>query len=380
MRQKQLTALGGDIFAGLFTYGIKQAGYEVLGHLEHTTYGSRTAKLNFPDLDIRNGVHTWNPHEFRGKVNFMYTNPPCAAWSAMQVASHWSEHTERLQIIRDLVAAGQIIKPDAWCWESVTGAWTRGREFVLEQADAWMAHGYHVTVLLQNNMYLGVPQTRQRMIMIAHRYPLVWPPLTEPPTVKEVFARIPKELQHKGELVKMPESIRQLYAETRPGGVPRHVLLTKTEEEQKRLKQLGPRPAMTVHRVAEDKVSRCFVGVRQAMHPKKARYLTWHECLALVGLPNTWQSALKPGEARSLELSRAVMPGVGRWLGQAVADGLKLKPLNKKKPVCRLVDLRNPDAPVDEVIATYVPPEVAPPVAWNPPVPQKKSNRKAQEA
>ena len=195
MKRSKPTALGGDIFAGLFTRGILDAGYEVLGHLEHTMYGTPTARLNYPGLDIRNGVHAWRPQEFRKRVDFLYSNPPCAAWSAMQVTKPWQEHEDRLQIVRDLVVAGQIIEPRAWCWESVMGVWNRGQEFVLEQARSWLAYGYHVTVLLQNNMHLGVSQNRVRMFLIAHRHPLVWQPFTEPRTLGELLKTVPKDLK-----------------------------------------------------------------------------------------------------------------------------------------------------------------------------------------
>lgn len=372
---KKLRALGADIFAGLFTHGILKAGYEVLGHLEHTTFGTPTARLNYPWLDIRNGTHSWKPHEYTGKVDFMYTNPPCAAWSAMQVTNKWEEHTERLQIVRDLVDAGRIIRPKAWCWESVTGAWKKGRAFVLEQAEAWLAYGYHVTVLLQNNKHLGTPQDRARMFVIAHQHPLVWPPFKEPITFQQAMKAIPAKLRGKGDLTKIPASIAALWQETGPGGSPRHVLTVKTDKEQAKLRKLGSRPAMTVHKVNPEKVARCFIGSSKFLHPHEPRYLNWYECLALVGLPMDWQSARPFGEMRSLELSRAVMPATGEWLGRAVADGLTRRKLDPTRPVCRLVDLRKPDAIHEEVLMTYSPPPVPPPVAWDPPTPPERSVR-----
>lgn len=377
MAKPKLTALGGDIFAGLFTVGVKRAGFEVLGHLEHTTYGTKTAKLNFPNLEIRNGVHTWNPHEYTGKVDFMYTNPPCAAWSAMQVSTPWQEHTERLQIIRDLTAAGLIIKPKAWVWESVMGAWRRGKEFILEEAEKWLAHGYHVTVLLQNNMHLGVSQNRPRVLVIAHQYPLIWPKFIEPQTTRQLLASMPKGLgKSPVKEPPLPDSLKQLWGECENMGYTlRRALVTKTAAEQAKLK---PRPAMTVNRMKLDDVPGTFIGASKRLHPKIARNLNWFECLALAGLPMDWKTSQKSLEPASLELSRAVMPAVGEWLGTAVKNGLKKAPLDPKRPVCRLVDLRDPENIHEEVLMTFVPPKKPPVVEWNPVVPEPKLTRSGE--
>lgn len=370
----KLTALGGDVFAGLFTHGVKQAGFKVLGHLEHTTYGSATSQLNFPDLEIRNGVHNWNPQEYKGKVDFMYTNPPCAAWSAMQVSTDWREHTERLQIVRDLTAAGLIIRPKAWCWESVMGAWRRGSEFVLEEAEKWLQGGYNVTVLLQNNMHLGVNQNRPRMFLIAHLHPLVWPKFIEPLNTRDFLASIPKGLgKSPVEQKPLQDSLKQLWDDcTGTGYVLRRALIIKEQKEQDKLR---PRPAMTVNRMKLNEVPGTFIGASKRLHPRQARTLNWFECLALSGLPLDWKTSQRSLEPASLELSRAVMPAVGKWLGTAVKNGLKKPALNTRAPVARLVDLRDPENIIEEVLMTYSAPARPPKIDWNPDVPAPRKTR-----
>lgn len=381
VKKKKLTALGGDIFAGLFTHGVKQAGFEILGHLEHTTYGTPTAKLNFPNLDIRNGIHNWHPEEFKKKVNFMYTNPPCAAWSQMQVSTPWEEHTERLQIVRDLVTAGLIIEPDVWCWESVLGAWRRGREFVLEQAETWLTYGYHVTVLLQNNMYLGVSQNRPRMFLIAHKYPLIWPRFHDPMTTGELLRSLPPKKNLPDSPVVQPplaNSLKTLWKESLPfGGTLRRALIIKDAKDQAKLK---PRPAMTVSRMDAKKVPGTFIGASKRLHPYQPRTINWFECLTLAGLPPTWKTTHRSLEPASLELSRAVMPAVGKWLATAVKQGLKLPKLNPRRPVCRLVDLRNPDNTYEEILMNFAPPGRPVKPEWNPETPPAKSPRTPRPA
>jgi site-specific DNA-cytosine methylase len=331
---KQLTALGGAIFAGLFTVGIKRAGYKVLGHLEFGDYGVATARKNFPDLEIRVGPHTWEPERFTGKVDFMYTNPPCAAWSNLgRNKKRWDEQTDRLNCVTDLVQAGVIVKPKAWCWESVPGAWVKGRDFVLDQARVWNQHGYHVTVLLQNNMYLGCPQFRKRMFLIAHKHPIIWEPLHEPQTVGQILKRLPKRGLPKPPFTPPALSPRfaELWKRSEGHGRFRRAYEQMSAEEAKQFP--GIIPFAVVQRLSLDKPPPVMLQSAMRLHPTEPREFNYHEWLAFTGLPHDWQTAANSHNAFSLELSRAVMPPVGEWLGKSIAAGLKKKPLDTSQGV-----------------------------------------------
>jgi site-specific DNA-cytosine methylase len=350
----KLKALGADIFAGLFTHGIKQAGFEVLAHLEHNTYGVATAQLNFPKLDIRVGRENWNEQEFKGKVDFMYTNPPCAAWSTARsgFGGGWETQTHRLSCVDDVVNAGLTVRPKTWCWESVTNAWRTGHQFMVHQAERWNDAGYHCTVLLQDNQYLGVPQNRRRVFLIAHKHPLVWPKLTKPITVEEAWSRIPKGLElpeFKSEPEMQPYWRRLWKLSDKFNGYFRHTHMTEGRGPKK---LEGRIPSVMVRKLKLDEVSPVMMAAALRLHPTEVRYVNWHEWLALCGLPMNWKTSCKGFEAASQELARAVMPPVGKWLGKAVADGLKLPPL-KGQPTTRLVDLQKPDKPHEQVLFTF---------------------------
>ena len=372
MADRKPTALAGDCFAGLFTLGVSWAGFDVIGDLEHSGYGSKTHALNFPDVPIRIGVDRWQPADFTNKVDFMYCNPPCAAWSSMRVggggngpSQSWRDQGDRLQYVRNLTHAGLTIRPKTWAWESVTNAWRHGRDFVMEVAELWANNGYDVTILLQNNKYLGGNQHRPRIFVIAHRYPLVWEPFVKPPTFRQLMKQVPKRRPKSP--VKEPElapSLKKLW-EMAPhyGYVLRRALLTRTEAE---LKTLRPRPAMTVNRVKPDQTPGVFIGASKRLHPDEPRNINWHEVLAVCGLPMDWQTSQTSLEPASLECSRAVMPGVGRWLALSIKTGLAQRPL-KGPATVRVVDLQDPERPTTEVLLT-VPRFNAPPAVWTPPV------------
>ena len=373
MSKRKFTALGANIFAGLFTQGVKQAGFEVLGHLEHGPYGVATAKLNHPNLEVRVGREHWNEGDFKGKVDFMYTNPPCAAWSTARSAKggDWKEQVGRLRCVHDCVQAGIAIKPKAWAWESVTQAWSVGQEFVLQQAEAWNDVGYHCTVLLQDNQYLGAPQARRRMFLIAHKHPLVWPKLTEPMTVAEAFKNLPRKQR---EMDLRPPPFQPLWK--RLWKMSDHYsgyFRAAFEQEGRGPKNLPGRiPSVMVRKVLLDQPAPVMMGASLRLHPTEVRYLNWYEWLALVGLPMTWRTSLGSLDAASNELGRAVLPAVGKWLATAVKGGLEMPPL-KGRPTTTLVDFRDPDKKLERVLFTYDGPTIKPIVP--PPLPPLKEPR-----
>lgn len=347
------TALGANIFAGLFTQGVKQAGFDVLAQLEHGTYGVATCKLNHPKLDVRVGRENWMEAEFKGKVDFMFCNPPCAAWSTAGVSGRrggtWESDSQlpRMRYVHDCVEAGIAVRPKAWCWESVTAAWGSGRTFVLHQAEKWNDAGYHCTVLLQDNQYLGAPQIRQRMFLIAHRHPLVWPKLTEPVTAREALAAAKKRPRSEEPDIYQPK-FQPLWGRLWKMSDRYNGYFRATWENEGR----GPRklegriPSVMVRRLNLDEPAPVMMAASLRLHPTEARYCNWREWLQLCGLPPTWRTSCSSLDAATQECGRAVLPPVGRWLGRAVLAGME-QPALRTRPNTRVVDLRKPDRPFE---------------------------------
>jgi len=202
--------------------------------------------------------------------------------------------------------------------------------------------GYSVTVLLQNNMYLGAPQDRPRMFAIAHKYPLVWPPLTAPQTVEEVlkWIRVPK----KDWDVLCDEYNKHLWeqAATLKGSMRRAHDLSETSIRNGRF------PCFLDRRLIGNKVAPVVLGGRASrLHHKEPRYLDRVEYLALCGMSGVdWRCHNDKKETLVRELSRSVMPPVGQWIATAVKSGLAQRPL--KKPVYQVVDMRDPENIITE--------------------------------
>jgi len=336
-----LTALGGDIFAGLFTVGVKQAGYKVLGHLEHSNYGVATAQLNHPELVGRVWMYPsdWPEPKTFGKVNLMFCNPPCAAWSSARASKKgsWQEHTERLGYIDNLATYGIDLRPDAWAWESVTNAWRHGRGFIDRIAQAWMAAGYHVTVIKQNNMYLGTPQNRPRILVVAHRYPLIYPDLTAPITVRQALKGLRISKGEKIEAEVTATGWDKLWELSENHGKMRRSWQALDTKEVTALK-VSRRPGFFSRRLLPDQPAPVNLDRVNLLHPFEPRMLTWSEQLRLCGLPPDWRGAGGGNGSDFIMLSRAVMPPVGKWLATAVAAGITTGKRLPRRPVYTLYD------------------------------------------
>jgi site-specific DNA-cytosine methylase len=331
-------AVGGDVFAGAFTQGVVQAGFDVNVHLEHVPYGIKTSMLNFPNLDIRVGVENWHVENLK-KVDLLYCNPPCAPWSTLSAGRAYTwDQDPRLSCIDTLMEAGLKMKVKAYIWESVTVAWGKGRSFVDEKAKLWLANGYHVTVLIQNNLYLGAPQCRKRMFFVAHQYPLVWPKLTlKFPTIRQLIKGIKVKESEKW----LPtEGDRILWEESAKYRGQFNVTY-KALSEAKR-KRVRCKPNWLAKRFDLDQVCPVFFP-GSVWHPTEPRRFTYKEMLAICGLPLTWKCETdKLGPVGGL-LSRTVLAPAGRWIATAIRDGFDQPRLNKRKPTYKLVKILSPD-------------------------------------
>lgn len=335
---KKLRALGGDIFAGLFTVGIKQAGFEVVGHLEHGAYGVKTAVLNHPELRDRVWQHPslWPDPKTFGKVDFMFTNPACAAWSSARAArkGSWAEHTDRLNAIDHLATYALDLGPKAWCWESVTNSYRHGRGFMDRIAAAFLDAGYSVTIIKENNKYLGVPQDRPRVLITAHKHPLVFPPLLEPITVRQALKGLKATKAELEDAQFTAAGWDEVWRQAEGHGKMRRAWMGMADADRKRVTR---KPGFFSRRTLPDQPSPVNLDRTNQLHPLEPRMFTWREQLRLCGLPEGFQGAGGGNGADFIQLSRAVMPPVGKWLGEAVREGLSRPRL--RSPEYRVVHL-----------------------------------------
>lgn len=346
MSKTTYKALGAYIFAGGFTRGVLDTKrFEVLGHLEEGPYGTPTARLNFPRLPIHIGFDSWQPERFAGKVDFVYGNPPCAAWSRLNgrktaSARSW-ERDVRVDCTRHHFNLLKVIKPKVWVWESVDMAMNVGADFIYTLSNEALGLGYSVSHLRFDAQYVGGTHRRLRYFMVAHKIEIEWGNLikfTTPPLAGNVLERATKyKTADDLMLYPMPKSLIKAWKLTPPGKSIRAYWDDLNPEEKRdiRVSSTGKqffkgRPGFSKVKLDPNDVCQTIVG-NNIFHHSEPRHLTLGEQKALCGYPPGWrvENEGRHSSARFDLLTRAVMPPIGRWISGMVArsldDGVKIR-------------------------------------------------------
>jgi site-specific DNA-cytosine methylase len=320
---RDLTAVGVNIFAGGFTLGVERH-FKVLAHLEHDDYGVRTFRLNRPHVPVFYPPSRWPIDRLAGEVDFLYANPPCAIVSVcgrcLREGKDGWRTDPRTGRIRDITRLATQLRPKVVAMESVVQLYTRARELVAEQSAVYAEAGYSVTHLLVNTGWHGTPQVRKRYFLVAHQVPLAFERLNyaPPETAGEVLASV----KDPGWLPPVKQEHANIWADVKPGRGLREVWERVNPPETRVITSAGVRgrPRMTEYRIDPTKPMGVFYG-DFFWHPNEPRRLGLEESKALCGFPPEWRFH-RPDGAFS-EMARGVMPGMADWLARQVATSLR---------------------------------------------------------
>lgn len=327
---RELVAVGAYVFAGGFTVGVSEH-FKVAATCEGDgAYGVATHRLNFPHVPAFHGPARW-PDGLRavGPVDFIYANPPCAAWSVAGVSltkgpDAWKTDPrtecwrQSFQLFEDAVKRGHK-RPHVLAIESVTQAYMphRGRPLMNELAARALALGYSVTHLLVDAKWLGAPQCRRRYFFVAHDVAFKpgagnWAPAA---SVQDTLA-----LVHDPGVVQPhnPGHARWL-KRAKPGeGLKHQWHLHHGQDPAKWPRRpdgrVPGRPMFFEGRLPLDRPAGTFVGDFW-YHPTEDRKLGHNEHKALCGFPQSFEVAGDNRHWASL-LARGVLPPVAEWLAR----------------------------------------------------------------
>jgi len=355
----KLTAIAADVFAGGFSLGV-QKHFNVLAHLEESSYGVATARRNFPKIPIHVGVDNWPLDFFKDKVDFVFANPPCAPFSVAgytktRGTDKWLTDP-RLACTLTCANLRKTLRPKVYATESVTQAWSKGREFIENMVKEAADDGYATTVLLHDAQHLGLPQARKRVFFVFHRIGFSprapnWAPPPVPldvlpdKPVGEPMIEKPDYFTAKRLAKVLPgERLSKFWERTHPD-----------ESKWKRNAQGGVagRPAFGHCRLPVDRPSGATVGYCLA-HPVENRFLSTEEIQLLSGFPADFVFTPNGKNARAAEIARGVCPKVGEWLAASVKAAIDADaPLADTKLV--EYDYRRPPVDADDVQRREVP-------------------------
>ena len=330
-RTTRLTALGAHIYAGGFSIGVREAGFQLLGHLEEWPFGVATSKANL-GVRVWQGVDSWEDavEKHAGKIDFFYANPPCAAWSlcgckgGVLETERWKTHPLTACTLRVFGLIPQL-DPRVFAWESVTGAMAGGRAFVDERTQEMNDLGFRVYHVMVDGAKCGVPQHRKRFFFVASKVRIRWAaPEVEPPSVKAVLASLggpqtplrtpsPALLRL---LRRMPKGIRM---------EPRKQFMADLDGREPPKDEKGRvigKPPFSFVRLGYDKLAPTIVGACNYFHPEEARYLTVAEQAALCCWPEGYKFKGPLNDVYA-QIGKAVMPPTAEWLARNVHAALE---------------------------------------------------------
>lgn len=164
-----------DLFAGIggFRMGMERAGHECVGYVEIDKFAIKSyeAIYNTEGEWTKNDItkvtdEEW--HQFRGKVDVLCGGFPCQSFSIAGKRLGFADKT-RGTLFFEVARAAKEIQPSYLFLENVKGLLNhdKGRTFrtILSTLDEC---GYDVEWQLCNSKNFGVPQNRERVIIIGH--------------------------------------------------------------------------------------------------------------------------------------------------------------------------------------------------------------------
>lgn len=179
-RKKDETALKGiALFSGCggMTLGFEAAGFNLVGHVEIADSANKIYAENFPNskllgTDICNitddELKNWKKEY--GNIDIIVGGPPCQGFS---LAGKRNPEDERNKLYKHYVRIVSIVRPKVFVMENValmTSMTDINGELFIEKIErAFAEQGYSIKKRIVNAYEYGVPQSRERVILVGVR-------------------------------------------------------------------------------------------------------------------------------------------------------------------------------------------------------------------
>jgi site-specific DNA-cytosine methylase len=368
-------------FAGGFTEGMRQAGFDVVAKRELPGgFGAASVLANFPGIQYQEGPYeAWEV--VRGGAHVVFGNPPCSGFSTLtsRIAFGGVSRSRESPINHCMWAFAHFVarqRPYVAAFESVQLAYKRGIGLMrdlrawLEEATGEKWELYHV---LQNSLSLGGCARRRRYFWVVSRVPFgvtVPDPIPKLPTLRDAIGDLEHlplrwEAQpyddspvsnHADRWLRNPAGVVDGH-EPSPNASRRYLDLVQNYDWKQGqggralLKEIfessGTLPelwhsnlakyvnidfaadAWVPYRWRYDEVARVVDGGTPVStpHPTQPRMYTHREILRIQGFPDTWRI----GELRNTRplvafWGKGIPVQAGYWLGEQVRNALLGQP------------------------------------------------------
>ncbi|MGC0366957.1 DNA (cytosine-5)-methyltransferase 1 [Rhodococcus sp. 27YEA15] len=373
-----------DLFCGTggFSKGFENSGpFDVIYGIDLLQSSIDTFALNHPDaLVVAGDIRAVPRPEVaqrlavdRGGVDVIIGGPPCQGFSSIRPNRSTTYDDPRNTLFEEFAAYVGYWRPQVFVFENVVGLATHNRGADLDAVLlAFSALGYRTDWRILNSGHFGVPQKRERLIVIGTRSeePVVWPTPTHrgifrtigiqdkarmlrpgasdsgdlPPawTVMDAIGDLPKiasgefaveydalphnayQAARRGDAAELTlhnstrHTARMLeiisYSGPNRSSIPTHLISTGFSSSYSRLAADEPAPTITVNFV--------HPASNKCIHPYLDRALTPREGARLQSYDDSFRFAGSNRTTIAKQIGNAVPPLLGRAIGSAVLEML----------------------------------------------------------
>lgn len=160
-RKSKYVAL--DIYSGAggLSLGLEAAGFNVIG-IDHNSDCAATYNSNLHGTCLNDSI---TPRYDFPEADLLVGGPPCQPFS---VRGKQTGKSDGRNGIPSFIAAVKKIRPKMWIFENVRGMMYRNKDYLMSSVKRLQKLGYCVDMSVVNCADYGVPQNRERIIVIGH--------------------------------------------------------------------------------------------------------------------------------------------------------------------------------------------------------------------
>lgn len=369
--------LGMDLFAGAggLSLGLTNAGIEVVFGVDHYEYASRTHAAHFPgmsvDWDLANVEDVERVAEImkRCDIDVLAGGPPCQPFSRagrsgirhLVEKGERESHDARRDLWRAYLEVVLLARPKAVIMENVPDMALDDEMFIFRSMIEELEQiGYSVEAKIVEAWHYGVPQLRNRLILVALRDNVLfsWP---EESSLKVTLGNAINDLpeveggwrpeggadgwiDYQGPTTEYQKLMRRDVPSWQKGRIYDHITRPVREDDREAFEFMTPETKYSdlpdhlrryrddiftdkYKRLDENDLSRTITAHiakdgYSYIHPREARTLTVREAARVQSFPDYYRFDGPPSAAFK-QIGNAVPPRMGEAMGQAILDSLK---------------------------------------------------------
>lgn len=189
-------------FAGGFTLGVVQAGWELAAKCETIAmkgFGVPQCEANRRLLGDKWEAQVANPEDWQPvQAEMVFSNPPCSGFSILTKNQFRGEDAKVNQCMYDAVRYAAKMKPEIYIMESVRAAFKQGISMMRKirvELEALTGLKYLMYHVIQDNYSLGGASKRPRYFLVLSRVPfgVDVPELTRLPVLGDAIGDLQKQ-------------------------------------------------------------------------------------------------------------------------------------------------------------------------------------------